>query len=159
MRKFCIVDTRLSIFTGFLINLTVIPLVGLFITQNFNLLLLLPLVGLIYLNYWYFGRKIIISSQGIESKVLFKSKKFLWENIQSVCVGVGVYSRGLSVWIYFSLDKTILNNIEASKNNENIIVIMYRPKIIREIQKYWKYRIDGLNNTKFHYENIKYPYK
>ncbi|MFZ5986886.1 MAG: hypothetical protein ACOYWZ_07165 [Bacillota bacterium] len=102
-------------------------------------------------------RSIYIGPIGVRYKSPFKCYEIKWQDIKEIGVGEIRNSKSVASFIYFSKDKVHPSALDLHKISDRFIMIVFKPKVIKEVRKYWKYRIDGLSGTKLDDANNTIP--
>lgn len=123
-------------------------LIHTFIRKEYRIFLwglIMLIASLFIFLYAIYGKKIIISTVGVEYKEMFgRGYKLNWQDIKEVGIGEG-YRQQYRL-VYFSLDKVKIPRIgpihvDERNIGERSIKIHYRKSVIEEVKKYWIHEI------------------
>lgn len=126
------VYTRLKWSTGIILFLSLI-LVACFAYGPFEFII--PVLGALWVLYFYFGKYVIISYEGIRYKTLFKKRFLHWDKVKTIGVSAN--------WTPFSLvfvSGRIMKYVQhlTARDVEDMISFKFRPEMIHHILCCWE---------------------
>lgn len=155
MHKFFF-SNPLSIFASLFFSVIIcsLPALSMFIYHADIIYKVISLIAwltmILIMTYNSFARRIVLSQNGVKYLSLKKVYEMRWEEIKEIGIAdFAPFNKGGNYpFIFFSTNTGNSLLIYKIKINQDFVLIRYRKKVIKVIQKYWNKEIINLNYYK-----------
>lgn len=141
-----------SLMIIFLMLTLPIPVLALVVGRRYDIFILfmipeIPII--IWFLYMGFLRKIQIDAEGVKFLSPRKKYEFKWDEIKYIGVGECRSTRSVASFLYFSSEYVYSSDLIRHKIGDKFIMVGFQSRIVKEVSKYWKHRIEGLYGEKY----------